>query len=182
MPTVPHGGAITVEHLLRHTSGLFNYTDSQAFMAKATNNRADLDPAGIRQAFATVENHLFAPGSSWAYSNTNYIVLGMIIEAVTQHSLAQALHRGIFDPLKMTHIFLDGEGFRPGSSRARVCPIPKTPHNLIDLTHVMHVSAAWAAGGVVSTADDVLAFDQALFGGRLVQPDTFARMKAFVDA
>jgi D-alanyl-D-alanine carboxypeptidase len=180
-PTVPYGDAIAVEHLLRHTSGLFNYTDSPTFMTVATTNAPIWTPQEL-VAYATVGNHLFPPGSSWAYSNTNYILLGMIIEAVTQQSLASALRHSIFAPLKMTGTFLDGEesipdGFVPGYASN-----PENPSQLVDFTHVMHVSAAWAAGGIVSTAGDVLAFDRALFGGRLVQPDAFARMKDFVGA
>ena len=180
-PTVPYGDVITVEHLLRHTSGLFNYTDSQAFMAAATNNAPIWTPQELI-AYATVENHLFPPGSNWAYSNTNYILLGMIVEAVTRQPLAHAYRHGIFIPLKMTDSFLDGEesipdGFAPGYASN-----PENPSQFVEMTHVMHVSAAWAAGGIVSTADDLLAFDGALFGGKLVKPDTFSRMKDFVSA
>jgi D-alanyl-D-alanine carboxypeptidase len=180
-PAIPHADAITVEQLLRHTSGLFNYTDSPSFMAAATANAPTWTPQGLI-AYATPENQLFPPGHSWAYSNTNYILLGLIIEAVAGQPLAHALRGGIFEPLQMAGTYLDGAepipgGFVPGYAFSSERPVP-----FIELTHVMHVSAAWAAGGIVSTAPDLLAFAQALFGGRCVRPDTLARMMDFVSA
>ena len=79
-----NGHQITVRQLLNHTSGLPNYSDDPDLFAGIVQNRI-WDP---RELVALAERHpqLFAPGSAWRYSNTNYIVAGLLIEAVTRHS------------------------------------------------------------------------------------------------
>ena len=181
--TIPHADSITVEHLLRHTSGLFNYTDSQAFFALVQS------PDGPRVwrpdeliEYATGDNHLFSPGDRWAYSNTNYILLGMIVQEIRQQPLAAVFRQQIFAPLEMTDTFLDGE--EPTASRLvpGYSVHPEDSAQFIDVSNAMHVSAAWAAGGIVSAAEDLLTFNRALFGRRLLRPVSFSQMTDFTVA
>jgi D-alanyl-D-alanine carboxypeptidase len=184
VPTVPCADSITVEHLLRHTSGLFNYTDSQAFLALAhsTDKPRIWAPEELVE-YANDDNHLFSPGDGWAYSNTNYILLGMIIRRTTQQSLATVFRQGIFTPLEMMDTFLDGE--EPAASR-RLVPgysvHPEDPAQFVDMSNAMHVSAAWAAGGIVSTAEDLLTFNRALFGKQVLKPASLSQMRGFTAA
>ena len=181
--TVPHADSITIEHLLRHTSGLFNYTDSQAFFAsvQSADKPRVWTPAELIE-YATEDNHRFAPGDGWAYSNTNYILLGMIIQEVAQQSLASVFQQGIFTPLEMKDSFLDGEE----PTARRLVPgysvHPKDSAQFIDMSNAMHVSAAWAAGGIVSTAEDLLTFIRALFEKRLLRPASFSQMTDLIVA
>jgi D-alanyl-D-alanine carboxypeptidase len=184
VPTIPYGNMITVEHLLRHTSGLFNYTDSQAFFAavQTTPDILKIWTPNELVAYATEDNQVFSPGQGWAYSNTNYILLGIILQITTQQSLAHIYRQNIFDPLKMTATFLDGEETIPGGFIPGYASNPETPSQFSDVTNLMHVSAAWSAGGIVSTAKDLLLFNQALFSGQLLKPTTFTQMKDFIVA
>jgi D-alanyl-D-alanine carboxypeptidase len=181
--TIPHADSITVEHLLRHTSGLFNYTDSQAFFAlvQSTDKPRVWTPEELIE-YATEDNHLFSPGGGWAYSNTNYILLGMIIQKIAQQSLAAVFRQGIFTPLKMTNTFLDGE--EPTASRLvpGYSVHPEDSAQFIDMSNAMHVSAAWAAGGIVSAAEDLLTFNRALFGRQLLRPVSLSQMTDFTVA
>ena len=90
-----------MRQLLNHTSGLPDYTENPDLFAGIVQNRV-WEP---RELVALAEKHpqLFAPGSAWAYSNTNYIVAGLLIEAVTGRSLARELDRRIFSPLRLDH-------------------------------------------------------------------------------
>jgi D-alanyl-D-alanine carboxypeptidase len=178
MPSVPRSDRITVEQLLRHTSGLFNYTHSTEFLGSAA-QRSDAWSPDELLGYATDANHLFPPGTAWAYSNTNYILLGSIIEAVCGQPLHEVYRRSIGAPLGLDDTFLDGcdvipDGFVPGFG-----PCPADPSQQVELTRVMDVSAAWAAGAIVSTAGDLLRFIRALFAGELVDAGTLTAMTDF---
>jgi D-alanyl-D-alanine carboxypeptidase len=182
-PMIPYAESITVEHLLRHTSGLFNYTDSQAFFAAAqTTDKPKVWKPEELVKYATEDNHLFSPGQGWAYSNTNYILLGLIIQKTTQQPLVDVFQQGIFAPLKMANTFLAGEETSTENLVPGYSVHPEDSAQLIDMSNVMHVSAAWAAGGVVSTTGDLLIFSQALFGKQLLKPVSLRQMKDFIAA
>jgi D-alanyl-D-alanine carboxypeptidase len=180
---VPYADLITVEHLLRHTSGLFNYTDSQAFFAEAqSTDRPKVWKPEELIRYAAEDNHLFSPGQGWAYSNTNYILLGIIIQKTTQQSLADAFQQGIFGPLEMTNTFLDREDPSSGYFVPGYSVNPEDSTQFIDMSNTMQVSAAWAAGGIVSTAEDLLTFNQALFGKQILKPTSLSQMRDFIVA
>ena len=150
---LPDGGRITVEHLLSHRSGLFNYTDSH-----------DLDfsrhwqPRDIVK-LAAGEPMLFRPGTQGSYSNTNYIVLGLILEEVTGRSVEELLRTRIFDPAGMSATSLE-------QRRVAEPPIAHGYENGADVT-ATDLSLGWTAGGVVSTAGDLTHFMEALSHDRL---------------
>ena len=98
---VADGERISVRQLLNHTSGLFDYGGDRSFVADAF--RHPLKNWTPRQivAIAIAHKPRFAPGAGWSYSDTNYYVLGLIVEAVTKHSLASELRRRILAPLRL---------------------------------------------------------------------------------
>lgn len=163
---VPNGAAITLRELLNHTSGLFNYTDDTAFVDDPITNfaRAWTPPQLLALAFAHPPN--FAPGTNWSYSNTNYIVLGLVVEAVTGKPLGQDLQERIFTPLNLTSTsFPSTIELAPDLVHGYV-KIEGTP--LIDITAGLNPSWGWAAGAIVSTAHDVTTFYRALFTHKLL--------------
>ncbi len=98
---VPNGKRITLHQLLNHTSGLFDYGGDRKFIAEAYRHPLkDWTPRQI-VAVATAHKPRFAPGMGWSYSDTNYYVLGLIVEAATKHSLARELRDRIFTPLRL---------------------------------------------------------------------------------
>jgi D-alanyl-D-alanine carboxypeptidase len=102
------------------------------------------------------------PGATWAYANTNYVVLGLIVEAVTGASLESALRARIFEPLDLTKTSLDPTPAIDGTFAHGYAQLGGPAAT--DVTGVSP-SAAWAAGGIVSTADDLAKFYGALMDG-----------------
>ena len=98
-PDYPNGDKIRVEHLLTHTSGIFNYTDDREFMQTKAMN-----PISQKEMLNTFSNKplKFVPGSDFEYSNSNYILLGYIIEKVTNIPYEKVVEQMIFKPLKMS--------------------------------------------------------------------------------
>ena len=172
---LPDGAAINIRHLLQHTSGLPEYmTDRFVRGVRAAPERV-WQPAEL-VASALQYRRRFAPGAEgrWAYANTNYILLGMIIEQVTGHTLEQELAARIFAPLGL-------ERTQMAPPRAEAVDLARGYVGGEDYS-VINMSFAWAAGGIISTADMTGRFLAALVGGQLLRPETFALMQEFVSA
>jgi D-alanyl-D-alanine carboxypeptidase len=171
---IPNGERITMRHLLNHTSGLFDYGGDRKWLEAAY--RDPLRRWTPREIVAVATAHMphFVPGAGWSYSNTNYFVVGLIVEAATGRKLESELRRRIFAPLRLRATSLD------------TVPRIAGPHAhgyfvgpLEDVT-VGSPSYVWAAGALVSTADDVARFFRALLGGRLLRPDLLRAMETTV--
>jgi D-alanyl-D-alanine carboxypeptidase len=180
---VPDGRDITVRELLNHTSGLYNYTDDPRVLAPYLDRN---DPDFVwrpRQLVAIAVSHppLFAPGSSWSYSNTNYILLGLIVQAATRTDLGRQLYRRIFEPLRLRHTSFPVTTPHIAGRHAHGYANLHPGKPLTDTTEIS-ASFAWAAGSIVSTVDDVGRFYRALLGGRLLRPDLLRAMKTSVPA
>ena len=155
-----------MRQLLNHTSGLPDYSKDPELFAGIVKNRV-WQP---RELVAMAERHpqLFAPGSAWWYSNTNYIVAGLLIEAVTGHPLARELDRRIFSPCTWTTP-RSRSGTRPSpattpTDTSRPRPYPTADGQPLDVTGY-NPSHAWAAGAIVSNAADLSHFYRALMAG-----------------
>jgi D-alanyl-D-alanine carboxypeptidase len=177
---VPNGHHITIRQLLNHTSGLFNYTDDPRVLAPYLQGDRDFvwQPRQL-VAIATAHPPLFAPGTSWSYSNTGYILLGLIVQAATGTDLGRQLHRRIFGPLGLRHTSFPTTSphIKGRHAHGYANFTPGAP--LTDVTE-LSASWAWAAGSIVSTVDDVGRFYRARLGGRLLRPDLLPDMKTTV--
>jgi D-alanyl-D-alanine carboxypeptidase len=167
---VPNGEHITLRQLLNHTSGVYNYLDD-GFV-----DRVVADPARIWTPqeiamYAVVQPPYFSPGESWYYSNTNYILLGMVVEHATGVSLADQVYWRILAPLELNHTYFDPDERQMGG----VIQGYVWDRNYTNL----NMSFAWAAGGMVSTVQDLGRFMQALSRGELLREDTFNAMHTF---
>jgi D-alanyl-D-alanine carboxypeptidase len=172
---IPNGSEVTIRQLLNHTSGLFNYTNDLAFFYGAVLG----DPLREwtpHELLAVANSHppTSAPGETHHYSNTNYIVAGLILEAVTGTSVAETLARDTFKPLRLRHTTFEqapqiSGRFAHGYWFGR------------DLS-VFTPSWAWAAGAIASNAEDVARFYRALLGGRLLAKEQLQEMETFVPA
>jgi D-alanyl-D-alanine carboxypeptidase len=180
---VPEGRSITLRELLDHTSGLYDYTADREWTAQRIAHPGRTWTPRELVRVAARHKLLFRPGTDWHYSNTNYVLLGLVVEAAARASLGDELRERIFRPLRLV-----ATSFPPGSSiPGRVAhgylgslpglPIP--PGQLLDVTSLVSPSS-WGAGQIVSTADDVTAFLAALLGGRVLQPAQLAAMKSRV--
>ncbi len=154
---IPAGGKITIRELLQHRSGLANFTDYSSWMDQAEPSPSIGAIDALR--FAASQPLLFAPGSQWEYSNTNYIALGLVIEKVTGHPFGQELQQRILKPLALSRTEL------ATTRRLPDLHDPGTNPNL-----------PWAAGGIVSDARDLARFFSALLSGHLVSRASLAEM------
>jgi len=171
---VPNGKRITVRQLLNHTSGLFDYGGDRGFVAEAYRHPLkDWTPRQI-VAIATAHKPRFLPGAGWSYSDTNYYVLGLIIETATKHSLANELRRRIFAPLRLYATSFPTEPSIAGHYAHGYFLRP-----LQDVS-VGSPSVQWAAGALVSNADNLARFYRALLGGGLLRPNLLRVMETVV--
>lgn len=199
-PEYAHWKGVTVRDLLQHTSGVPEYMFSEqgkqrtllSFFNWSTRiwKPAELVGTVVKQP------SLYPVGSKLEYNNTNYILLGMILEKVNKLPLAVILDREIVAPLGLNNTFvslMDSEKYRLTSGYYPVdVPIPdwiinllskkiKKSGNYIDTTKSFDSSLLWSAGGMVSTTSDLAHIVRALLSGRLVSEDLLKEMKAFRD-
>jgi D-alanyl-D-alanine carboxypeptidase len=180
---LPNGTAITLRHLLNHTSGVPNYTENDMFLAALLVNRkrvwTPLELLGYAARPA-----VFAPGADWEYSNTNYVLLGLIVEAATGRSLGDELRERIFEPLSLSHTtFPVGLAMPAPYAHGYLSPsdqLLRGTGKWLDVT-AWHPSWAWAAGALVSTADDLARFYSIVLGGRLLAFPQLSEMRRTVD-
>jgi D-alanyl-D-alanine carboxypeptidase len=178
------GSKITIRQLLQHTSGLHNYTaDLFTDFSAEDYYRTRFDhhtPADLL-AIALKSARNFEPGTSWGYSNTNYIVASMIIQKVTGRDWVTEVRARIIEPLGL------GETTEPGDSPG--LPLPHSQgYNLfpeggplVDVTQYNHT---WGgpAGSLISTTSDLTRFWRALLSGQLLAPAQMEEMQKTVPA
>ncbi len=177
---LPNGSLITLRMLLNHTSGIYEYTeDTESILGFFHDPYQSYTPQQIIDRVIALGKANFVPGDSWSYSNTNYILAGMIIEAATGMSAARALRARIIEPLGLTHTYLD-------SSEPPTADL--VPGYTSDLSGQVtnsagwNVSFAWTAGAMVSTPSDLARFIRALFAGELfASPETLREMQTTID-
>ena len=174
------GSKITVRQLLQHTSGLpdfdetlFGTTDVFQYRHHYVTPRDVLDSALSKPA-------QFEPGTQWKYTNTNYIVLGMLVERVSQRPVGEQIDERIVKKLGLSHTYFPA----PGEEKIRGTH-PQGYHlsaegKLEDITE-MDPAWGWAAGAMVSTPSELNTFFQAVFDGRLLTQASIQEMKKGVD-
>ncbi len=179
---VPNGADITVRQLLSHTSGLFNYTedpiiswpDQAAEQAWLDGGRWKTYTADDLVRVATAHPPYFAPGQGYHYSNTDYLVIGMLIERVTGRSWQDEVERRIIRPLGLHATAMpDTSPDIQGPHTKGYFDLPTGP---ADVTR-FNPSIAGSAGAGISDATDLARFTAALTGGRLLQPAQLAQME-----
>ncbi len=183
-PEVPNGKNITIRELLNMTSGLFDYYDDKGFVqAHVTDPYRTWQPTELL-AVAFKHQPYFAPGKGWHYDNTNYILLGLIMEQLTHLSAEQAFQRYLFEPLSMHQTSLP-----PLSSSAIPAPHAQGYSYGTDFTGqgpLLNVtdwnpSLAWTAGSANSTLHDLQIWAKALATGQLLSAFTQQERLSFVN-
>lgn len=163
---------ITIRHLLQQSSGL-----ADVFWPLLKELRANPGPVTPRDAIIWGKNHLEAagkPGVRHIYTDTNYYLLGLIVEKITGRPFHEALHGLIFDPLEMKHAYM--QGFSKPSVPSEY-PIARYAVDGFDPTTLeSFYQIDYAGGGVVATSEEYAAFLQALTGYRLVGKETLKKM------
>jgi D-alanyl-D-alanine carboxypeptidase len=167
---------VTVRMLLQHTSGIGNYTNELIKTEEdiITMGRTIYTPEQLVH-LGLVAGPTNAPGEAWSYSNTNYILAGLIIERVTGHSYESEVSRRVLRPLGLSDTYFEGADPKIRGPHLHAY-VPWTDGALKDFT-IYNMTWAWAAGEIVSTAHDLDVFYRALLSGRLLRPALLAEMQ-----
>ncbi|CND87955.1 serine-type D-Ala-D-Ala carboxypeptidase [Mycobacterium tuberculosis] len=166
------GREITVRQLLQHTSGLPDVLDYLNPLSILSDPFRHWDARELVD-IALPHPREFTPGKGWGYSNTNYLLAGMIIESVTGHPYGREIRRRVIRPLHLHRTFVprDASGIPGPNPRGYVRP----GSELVDITR-FNPSVAGAAGGMISSASDLNRFFGALLHGRLLKPAQLREM------
>ncbi len=173
-------GSVKIQQLLNHTSGIASYTDNGNFWSTVN---SDLTKSWTPEEIVPyITTPLFTPGASWSYSNSNFLLAGIIIKQVTGKSLSEAYRTYIFNPLNLTKTFLRAEETITMDVAHHWSSSIGNPY-LTDwedsgLSYVAMDKVSWAAGGLYATAEDNVKFFNALFNTKTIIADSMvAKMK-----
>ncbi|MEU0687838.1 serine hydrolase domain-containing protein [Streptomyces uncialis] len=182
---LPDGRRITVRQLLNHTSGLYDYTDDPRYVPVddaglsrwVRSDRWRTYSAGRMVAEAVGRDPHFPPGQGWRYSNTNYLVAGMLVQRVTGRTWNQEVERRIVRPLGLRDTSMPASSPLIRGPHAR--NYTRLPSGPVDTTR-LNPSVAGAGGAGISSTADLARFHSALFRGTLLRPAELTEMKRTV--
>jgi D-alanyl-D-alanine carboxypeptidase len=175
LPDFPNAQRLSLRRMLSHTSGLGNYTEVpfNQFMQAA---RTDRTTTELVKAMADASPKLvYEPGTAWRYSNTAFVLLGVVIETVAAKGYAQVMQERLFTPLGLPHTAVD-DAARVAPGRANgYTSAPRAPSGF-DNASFIAMSFPGGAGNLRSTAEDLCAWHGALLGGKVLKPGSLEAM------
>jgi D-alanyl-D-alanine carboxypeptidase len=183
LPDYPRAAETTLRHLLSHTSGVHNYFEHSSYNSKVFNTMKThfWTPEEILTTFAAAP--YFAPGDGFRYSNTNFVLLGLVIESVTGKSLDDVMAERFFAPLSMTNSYFQYESPpAPSSAQGYLLTRSGVFREISDTTgyrpQISAATVAWAAGNIVAGPRDIARWADALYGGAgaVVSDESLAEM------
>lgn len=178
-PRLPHLEVITLRQCLNHTSGLFDYTDDQAFKAAMLQDGARARSVDELLAAAARNQPAFAPGEGVAYCNTSYLLLGLALEQAYGQSFSDLVAARLTVPLGLKRTEMPASEVMPGGVRGFLPARGADPRR--DST-AFHPSLAGTGGGMVATAGEVATFMRAVLDGDLLRPASREAMKQLIPA
>ncbi|WRP04549.1 serine hydrolase domain-containing protein [Rossellomorea aquimaris] len=183
------GTLITVRQLLQHRSGLKDYIwmdvgGTKCIQHAVSSLHDEFPPQNLIRLIATHDLQ-FEPGTEYGYSNTGYILLGMIAEKLTGKSIEYLLETWIIQPLQLERTYFPStndlrEPFATGYSRATP-DLTDLSDEISEITH-LNVSIIWTAGAVISNPLDIQTFMKSLFNGQLLSKESLTEMMCFLEA
>ena len=175
--TVPHDSLITIENLLNMTSGILDYAnDGDKIMNEILDNpsRIFTPQELIEYAIEITDPNEINPGTVWHYSNTNYVLLGLIIEEVSGLTYADLLKSRILVPFELNEILIDEEPAKFAHGY-----LDLDDDGILDDVTSWNHTPFWSAGCLVGTAEDLGKFASALFNGQILADESLALMKSW---
>jgi len=169
MPNAPAAwDKITIFHLLTHTSGIPSFT---GFSDYESHEAQAMTPGKLVEWFRDKPLE-FEPGTKWNYSNSGYVLLGYLIEKISGESYSDFVQQNIFTPLGMKDSGYDSNSAIIAHRAAGYTPGKSSPVN----AGFVHMSIPFSAGALYSTTEDLLRWEQGLFGGKVLKPESLAKM------
>lgn len=173
---------ITIRQLLNHTSGIYMFWDNQDIWDALKKDRAKV--WSPEEVLSFIKEPEFPPGKGWHYSNTNYLLLAMIIEKATDSTLSAELDKYFWEPLSIDNAYLSQQEDIPNNQ------VHVYGDNFIfgsvesDLTFTQrasHESITFGSSGIFTTAESLARWSHALFGGEVLQQQSMNEMLQFVE-
>lgn len=172
-PEIPDADKITIENLLQHRSGIHNFTDEEEYMHYYTQMKTEKELIDIIKNYKSD----FSPGTKFEYSNSNYVLLGFILEKVYRKSYAQLIKDKITKPLKLTLTEV-GDKIDSDKNQAKSYGYTNGKYNLSPETDM---SIPLGAGNIISTPMELLKFILGLENGKLITKQSLDKMRNFSD-
>lgn len=167
----PKGNKVTIHHLLTHTSGIFNHTSIEGFMNNIMRNKHST--LELIEEFKNL-HYDFRSGATFSYSNSGYILLGYIIENVSNQSYKQYLQENIFNKLSMYDSGYD-DHINLIKNRASGYSLKGEERTLTNCDFI-DMTVPYAAGALYSTVEDLHTWNKALFQGDVISEETLNKM------
>jgi len=163
------GDKVTIHYLLRHSSGVPSYTDDVELMGRRT------APGSLEEILATFKDEPleFEPGTKYKYSNSGYVLLGMVIEAASGKSYEEYIKENIFDVVGMAN---SGYAHHDLIIPDRAVGYTTDDNDDIINAYVVHASWPYSAGALYSTVEDMLLWDQALYTEKVLSKASLDQM------
>lgn len=168
---VDYANTVTVGQLVNHTSGVADYFAASiqpgyTFMQHVVQHGEKLwTPSTLLDITRQFQQAHAKPGERFHYSDTGYILLGLIVQQLSEHSFHSQLHDEIFEPLGMDHSYLAFYSQPKAQPTPAILPIYVDD---VDVSRFQSLSCDWAGGGIVSTPADLMRFHRALHADKLV--------------
>lgn len=172
-PEIPNAEKITIENLLQHRTGIHNFTDEAEYGEYYTKSQTETSLINIIKKYRSD----FEPGSKHQYSNSNYVLLGLILEKIYKKSYAELIKDRISKPLKLTLTEVGGK-IDTSKNQAKSYQFVNGKYIASSETDM---SIPIGAGNIISTPRDLLTFILALEQGKLIKKESLKKMKNFVD-
>ncbi|MFI1993862.1 serine hydrolase domain-containing protein [Actinoplanes sp. NPDC020271] len=179
LPGLLHGEQITVRQILQHTSGLPNYTDYLPLDDLSLRYR-HFEPQELLD-LALAHPATFPAGTGWAYSNTNYIVAGLLVERVTGRPVEEQIQKRVIRKAGLRHTYFPADYETGIRERHPQGYLAGPDGQLLDITD-LDPSWGWAAGQMIATPSDLNTFFSALIHGKLLPKAQLAEMERTVPA
>jgi len=183
LPAYPHvDGSITIRQLLDHTSGIYMFWENQQIWDDLKMDREKIWTP--EEVLSYIQEPYFAPGEGWRYSNTNYLLLAMIIEEATGSNLSTEFRERFWQPLQIESAYLSMEEDIPDNQAHVYGDNFNNDGSDIDLTFLpraSHESITYGSAGLFMTAVDLARWGHALFEGEVLNTQSMDEMMQFVD-
>jgi D-alanyl-D-alanine carboxypeptidase len=182
LPGYPYiDSTITIRQLLNHTSGIYMFWENQEIWDELKKDRTKVWTP--EEVLSYIKEPYFAPGDGWRYSNTNYLLLAMIIKKATGLNLSTAFRKYFWEPLGINNAFLSIEEIIPDNQAHVFGDNFNNDGSNIDLTYLpraSHESIIYGSGGLFMTAEDLARWCQTLFEGKVLQQQSMDEMLQFI--
>lgn len=176
---IPNASALTLRMLMRHTSGIEEYVEGEAFISALQKEPQRRWKPEELAAFIFDKPPLFPPDKGWSYADANYIVVGLVMERASGKRVFDEVTRRIVEPNKLTNTYPSERSDLPGlicGHSAAWSPFPWKGETLVDGKCVFDPQCEWCGGGMVSNSTDLARWAKLLYDGSVLKTATREEM------